>query len=350
MKKVSVILAVAMIFSLFPAVASAQFKPDSGEIKGYMIGEYYYNIDHHTGSSDDGGFKGRHGFWFRRIYFTYNNALSDTVKMRLRLEMNSDGQFGSASLGPVVKDAYLSFSMGGGASLVAGIQGPPSFGQLEDIWGYRILEKTPLDLQKWTSSRDLGISLKGGETVTYHFMLGQGSSNKGESNNGKKLLGAVGYNSGGFFIEGMAQYERAKTGDDDLIGQVFGSYSGDWGRFGAQYSMRNYKKDGADDSLGATIISAFAVIKAGDKAEIIARYDKNFGDWYEQSFKGSGIDYVPFADFHASNFIIAAVSYQVHKNVWLIPNIKFTAYDSNDLFEETPGNDVYGNLTLHFKF
>jgi hypothetical protein len=349
MKKVSVILSAAMIFSLVPAVASAQFKPDSGEIKGYMIGEYYYNIDHHTGSSDDGGFKGRHGFWFRRIYFTYNNKLSDTVKMRLRLEMNSNGKFESSTLGPVVKDAYLSFSMGGGASLVAGIQGPPSFSQVEDVWGYRSLEKTPLDLQKWTSSRDFGISLKGGETVTYHFMLGQGSSNKGEDNNGKKLFGAVGYNTGGFFGEVMAQFE-SDDGAEDFIGQVFGSYSGDWGRFGAHYSMRSYKSDGADDSLGATILSAFAVIKAGDKAEVIARYDKNFGDWYEQKFKGSGISYVPFANYHSNSFFIGAVSYQVHKNVWLIPNIKYTIYDENDLFEETPGNDVYGNLTLWFKF
>ncbi len=350
MKKVFIVLGSSLLLNLVAVHSYAQFKPGSGEIKGYMIGDYYYNIDHHTGAIDDGGVKGRHGFWFRRIYFTYNNTLSDTVKMRLRLEMNSDGTFGSSTLGPYVKDAYLSFGLGGGASLVAGIQGPPSFEKLEEAWGYRFLEKTPLDLQKWTSSRDFGISLKGGKTVTYHFMLAQGSSNKGEDNNGKKLLGAVGYNTGGLFIEAMAQYERAKTGDDDLIGQLFAAYSGNWGRFGAQYSIRDYKKKGAVDSQGATILSAFAVIKAGEKAEIIARYDKNFGDWYEQSFKGSSIDYVPFADYHASSFIIGAVSYQVHKNVWLIPNIKFTTYDSNDLFSETPGNDLYGNLTLYFKF
>ncbi len=350
MKKVSLILMIALAITLIPASALAQFKPDTGEIKGYMIGEYYYNFNHHTGSIDDGGFEGRHGFWFRRIYFTYNNKLSDTVKMRLRLEMASPGDFvTSSTLDPFVKDAYLSFNLGAGASLVAGIQGPPSFGNEEDIWGYRSLEKTPLDLYKWTSSRDFGLSLKGGESFLFHFMIGQGSSNKAETNNGKKIFGSLGYQSGGLFIEAVAQYERVKSGDNDIILKGFGAYSGDWGRIGVLYAFRDYKKDGADDSLAYNILSAFAVIKVGEKVELIGRYDMNFGDGYKESFKGSGISYVPFANNMEFSLIIAALSYQVHKNVWIIPNVKLAMYNGPDEGEKAD-NDFYGNLTLWFKF
>jgi len=68
MKKVCFILMIALVIALIPVTGLAQFKPASGQIKGYMAAEYYWNFNHNTGDIDDGGFKGRHGFWFRRIY------------------------------------------------------------------------------------------------------------------------------------------------------------------------------------------------------------------------------------------------------------------------------------------
>jgi hypothetical protein len=256
---------------------------------------------------------------------------------------------------PFVKDAYLSFKLGQ-SNLIAGIMSPPSFAQLEDIWGYRSLEKTPLDLYRWTSSRDFGISFKGGENFVYHFMVANGSSNKSEINRGKKLLGAFGYKIGEFFVEAMAQYERAKDGDDDLIFQAFGAYTRDWGRFGVQYSNRSYTpKD--QDSLSYNILSLFAVIKAGEKIELIGRYDMNFGEGYRSDFSGNKIAFIPFAKDHEFSFIIAAISWEAAKNVWLIPNMKFAAYKENEDLKvspaedyQKPGSDLYANLTLWFKF
>jgi hypothetical protein len=359
MKTVASLLLIAFLIVLIPSVGLAQFKPGSGELKGYMIGEYYYIIDHHTGNFKDveDGIKGRSGFWFRRIYFTYNNTLSDTVKMRLRMEMASTSNLlSSSTLVPFVKDAYLSWKFAGSTSLVAGIQSPPSFAQVEDIWGYRSLEKTPLDLYKWTSSRDFGISIKGGDTALYQVMFANGSSNKSEADNGKKLYGSLGYSSGGFFVEGMAQYEKAKlSGNDDIIAQGFAAYQGDWGRVGAQYSYRDYKDNDKDKSYKYSLVSIFAVFKAGEKIELIARWDGTMGDGWEESWKGSGVSYVPFADYHKFNFFIGAISWQAHKNVWIIPNVKFTTYSENDSLPsigdyEKPGNDVYANITLWFKF
>lgn len=350
MKKATLILAVAVAVSLISHSGLAQFKPDTGEIKGHMIAEYYENLRHHTGSQDVGGFQGRHGFWFRRIYLTYNNTMSEFLKMRLRVEMNSPGDFLTSSvLNPFVKDAYLSFNLGSGLHLVAGIQAPPSFANEEDIWGYRAVEKTPLDLYKWTSSRDFGISLKGGRSFLYHIMFANGSSYKSETNSGKKVLGSLGYRFGGWFVEAVAQYERAKTGDDDLILKGFGAYSSDWGRVGAVVAYRDYRKEGAETSLAYNIFSVFAVIKAGKKIEFIGRFDRNFGNGYRTAFRGEKIAYVPFANNAEFGFAIAGLSYQVCRNVWLIPNVKCAIYDESDLGEK-PDSDFYGNLTLWFKF
>lgn len=101
MKKVSYIILVAVVLIILPNTVQAQ-----GSIKGYMVGEYYSVLDHNNKD-----LKGMNGFWFRRIYFTFNNNLTDNISMRLRFEMNSES-FGSATLGAVVKDAYLSTKLG----------------------------------------------------------------------------------------------------------------------------------------------------------------------------------------------------------------------------------------------
>ena len=355
MKTSATLFLIALFIALIPTSGLAQFKPESGQITGYMIGEYFYFAAHHTGNGED-GLKGRHGFWFRRIYLTYDNSLSDSIKMRLRLEAASTANlFESATLVPFVKDAYLSWKFTHSASLVAGIQSPPSFAQGETVWGYRSLEKTPLDLYRWTSSRDFGVSVKGGKNIVYHAMFANGSANKSETDKGKKVYGSLGYKTGGFFIEAMAQYDRAKGRDDNLIMQAFVSYQGEWGRLGFQFSHDSYKKKGADDASNYNIASIFAIYKPSEKIDLIGRWDHNFGDGWKQSFNGAKVDYVPFAKNHELDFFIAAISWQAHKNVWIIPNLKFAVYSENDFMKDEldyqkPGNDLYTNLTLWFKF
>ncbi len=344
MKKLNILVMIAIFIALISKFGFGDPQFGKGNIKGYMVGEYYWAMNHHDETTE-----GRHGFWFRRIYFTYDNNLSEVVKVRLRLEMASAPRFDTyALLTPWVKDAYIDFKIAG-QNLIAGIMSPPSFAQIENIWGYRILEKTPLDLHKWTSSRDFGISLKGGKVLPYQIMYANGSSNKSETNKGKKFYGALGYYKNGLFIEGMAQYEKTKDDYTEYILQAFGAYQGNWGRLGLQYAFRNTKPADGEDSFKYNVISLFVVINAGEKAELVGRFDKYFGEGYETHFSGSKVDYIPFADNAESNLIIGAYSYQIYSNVWLIPNVKYVFYDEMDT-GETPSSDIYVNLTLWFKF
>jgi hypothetical protein len=347
LKKLSMFLVFALAIALLPSIAQS-----AGEIKGYMFAEYYSVLSHHTGSIDDGGIEGRHGFWFRRIYFTYNNKLTDNIKMRLRLEFNSPGDFKSGSkMTPVVKDAYLSAKIGG-QDLMAGIISTPTWNNIEKIWGYRSIEKTPLDLMKMGSSRDFGVGLKGnltnGKTVSYVLMFGNGASNKGETDQGKKFYGLVGFEpANGFYLEAYADYETQRDDKRYYLYQGFASYEGDWGRFGLQYAKRHFKQEilaGDDKENDWSVLSAFAVVKASDKVDVIARYDKMLDDPVT-----STISYIPFSKQATSNLIIGAVSWKAAKNVWLIPNLKYVFYDDPDEGEK-PSEDMYANLTLWFKF
>lgn len=71
----------------------------------------------------------------------------------------------------------------------------------------------------------------------------------------------------------------------------------------------------------------------------------------ESNFKGTGIDYIPFANNPGApfNLIIAGISWNAARNVWLIPNIKYVFYGDPDEGEK-PSEDVYANFTVWFKF
>jgi len=352
MKKLSVLLAAAMAVGFLSASGLAEFKPTSGEIKGYMINEYYSVLSHHNEEIE-----GRHGFWFRRIFFTYDNKLTDNIKMRLRFEMNSPGDFvTSTTLNALVKDAYLNFKLSG-QDVKVGIISPPTFDNIESLWGYRVLEKTPLDLYNLRSSRDFGIALKGNldnkKKFSYEAMFGNGSANKAEIDKGKIFYGQLGFKPvEGLYLEAYGDYEAQSDNKTYYVYQGFVSYTGNWGRVGIQYSNKHFKQEseGEDDmEYDYQIFSAFAVMKAAQDLELIARYDRAFGDGFENSFQGYKISYIPFADNAVSNLFIGAVSWNAVKNVWLIPNIKYVFYDEPDEGEK-PYEDIYANLTLWFKF
>ena len=348
MKKWSPLFAIVLVICLFPSPGHS-----TGEIKGYMFGDYYYVAHHHNRD-----IAGRHGFWFRRIYFTYNNKLSDNIKMRLRLEMNSPGDFTSKDkLVPAVKDAYLSYKTGG-QELKFGIISTPTWGHnIERIWGCRSVEKTPLDLQKLGSSRDFGIGLKGnldrGKTVSYAVMFGNGASNKGETDKGKKLYASLAFKPAqGLLLEIYGDYEAKKDKKKYHIYQGFASYQSDWGRIGVMYARRHFKQEieNADAKENDhDVFSGFAVIKAARDIELITRFDRYFGSGFKENYKGHKIFYIPFADNAISNLIIGGISWKAAKHVWLIPNIKYVFYDQSDIGYK-PAEDIYANITLYFKF
>ena len=59
-----------------------------GKISGVIFVDYYYVAKNHNEKVE-----GRNGFWIRRVYFTYDNLLSEKFKIRFRMEFNQNGDF-----------------------------------------------------------------------------------------------------------------------------------------------------------------------------------------------------------------------------------------------------------------
>jgi len=318
-----------------PAAAAPAWK-----ISGYVIGDYYY-----FASSHDAKFDSQNGFWLRRGYFTYDHTLGDGFSSRLRLEMNSTGDLTNAKLTPFVKDAYLKWTRGAHA-VVMGMSATPTFEYIESFWGYRFIEKTPLDLQRWDGSRDLGIAAQGtldaAKTVNYHVMFANGSDTGSEVNKNKTVRAALSVRAkSGFAVEGYADWQDQPVDADRNTAQVFVGYRQASGRVGAQYSQQT-RRSASAGSTTVQLASVFAVAKVNDKNFVLARFDRMF----DPNPDGAKIPYLPFNTEAKSSLGIIGWDFLPNANVHISPNVEFVKY--GDVRGAKVGSDVVPRLTLYY--
>ncbi len=342
MKKQLLTLFLIMI-SAGAIFAGEESGKNTGKIHGYMFGDYYY-----VSSNHDSGLVDQNGFWLRRVYLGYDKDLDGNFSMRLRLEMNTAGDFSSSfRLEPYIKDAYLKWKKSGN-TIYAGISPSPTWGVIEHFWGYRSVERTPLDLQKWGSSRDFGIALKGktpNGVVGYHLMLGNGNSNRSETNPGKKAMGAVSVHpTGALVLEGYLDWNDNPGGTDWITVQGFAGFKTDQAKIGLQYAQQTRKVENGKD-IDLSLVSAFLVATINPKTNIFARVDRQF----DPNPRGNSISYIPFDETAKSTFFVGGLDFSTAKNVHIMPNVEMVKYDENDA-GVTPDTDVIARVTTFFKF
>ena len=213
----------------------------------------------------------QNGLWLRRVYITYDSDISDKLKARARLELNSAGNFSTsaATLVPVLKDAYIAYQFAPLHKLTLGIQDSLSFSNIEKFYGYRHLEKTPFDLYKVRSSRDFALCLSGAfdtaKKFNYSVQYGNYSGNKSETDKYKQVGARL-------FVNVTPELMVEVNGDISTISavkksytyQLFAGYKGDWGRVGVGYGSEIVQEDGKDDA-DFGLFSAFAVAKLGEQ-------------------------------------------------------------------------------------
>ena len=339
MKNKCTVLTLAIVLLL---IATTGLKGE-GKFSGWLIGDYYYAVKHH-----DPAVKDNNGFWFRRIYFTYDNTLTDKIAMRFRLEANSPGDFKTSStLIPYIKDAYLSAKIAR-HTLMLGLIGTNMYDNLEEFWGYRPMEKTPIDLFRFGNSRELGLGLKGAldskGKLTYALIFGNGAGTKSETERGKALHGRINFQPApALFLELYADHTDLGAAGSVNIFQAFAGIKGGWGRAGFNFGVRNARQ--ADARSDTKFVSVFGIFKLSEKLDFISRFDHLL----DPNPNGSRIDYMPMADNVRANVLLAGLGWSFNENVKIIPNIKYVFYGT-PAGGEGPAADFYTYLTLYFKF
>ncbi|MGM0547160.1 MAG: porin [Bacteroidota bacterium] len=341
---------VALLCLLFlctiPHISIAQVAiGDQAELSGLVFSDYYWMAQHHNDNIE-----GKNGFWFRRVYATYDRDLSNGFSTRLRLEMNSDGDFASSSdMVPYIKDAYLKWQ-NDRHQILAGISGSPLFGLTEDIWGYRSVEKSPQDLYGFGSSRDFGIAFKGQLTgngnLNYHLFVGNGNGNKADVDKGKKVSLALSYNlTDAIVVEGYGDVNSRTNNPDSYTGQVFAGYESDELNAGLLYSYQHREGTLGQVAQDLDLVSVFTNVQINERIKGYARADHLF-DGYPN---GSDNSYLPFAEDVESTFVVAGLDVNLAEQVHLMPNVETIFYGEN-LLGNTPDTDIIPRLTLFYEF
>jgi hypothetical protein len=316
---------------------------ESGSISSRVYADYYWIAANH-----DADIEGQNGFWFRRIYFTYNYQLSESFSGRLRLEMNSEGDFETSSeLAPTLKDAWLQWT-NDVHTITAGIAPTPTLELVEEVWGYRSVEKSPLDLYDFGSSRDFGLSFKGNldanDRLNYHFMFANGNSNRTELNKGKKISLALSYYfTKNVVIQGYGDWNNNPGNSDTYTAQGFLGYQSKGLNLGALYAYQFRNNADLLGDLNLDLVSLFTNVRLTEKLKTFVRVDHLF----DRNPTGTGNNYIPISDQTESTFLTGGVDITLEENIHLIPNLEAIIYGENDA-GFSPKNDLIPRLTLFF--
>ncbi|MBP7570324.1 MAG: hypothetical protein KBA95_09730 [Acidobacteria bacterium] len=317
-------------------------------ITGLVFGDYYYFSQHHEQKWDS-----QNGFWLRRAYLTYDHAFGRTIATRLRFEANSNGKLAGGALSPYVKDAYVRWTYSGRQQVTAGIQPTLSFDFVESFWGLRHVEKTPLDLYRWDSSRDFGVTASGplnqSGTIKYAAQFGNESGSNAEVDKFKALRLAARYETpAGVSVEGyVSQFHRGSDADV-LTAQVFAGYRVKQARVGAHYSYQ--KRRAAEGSVTPDVeqdlVSVFGIYEARpQKLSAFARLDF----YTDPCPQCAGIDYLPISTAAKFTTTIAGIEYFVHPSVRFSPNVEWVRYgDPPASSTAAPEDDVVLRATFYW--
>lgn len=357
---------------------STEFKP-SGKLWGYVFGDYYYKLNADSAGRGSTQYsnqpKDMNAFDLRRVYLGYDYNISEKFSTELLLshEGNVDAN-GNRSV--FVKSANVQWkNIFHNATLVVGQQATPAFPLIsEKVWGYRSIEKTVADMRKLASSYDLGVGLRGKFMSTestelgYNILVSNGTSTKLETDRFKKFSGDLYAKvmDQKVIIDVYADYERTqlqpKYHKSKNTYKLFLGYQTDVitvGIEGAAQMQQNYAIFTTSDTIPKTDttdavafgVSGFVrgqIIK--DKLNYFARYDNfnpdlNFNEDHSYSSSYSGTV--------SEAFITAGLDYMPVKNVHIMPNIWYNAYNSrakNATGHIKSDSDIVGRLTFYYIF
>jgi len=350
----------ALLLVLAPAIAGVAVaqttaapppapKPEEAppyKFSGLVYADYYYVVRDHRDELED-----ENGFWIRRLYFTYDHTLSKALSLRVRLEVNSKGDFETTGVNtPYVKDAWLKWSFGAHA-LTFGIEPTANIDFVDAFQGYRSVEKSPLDLYRWDSSRDFGLLLQGGlgkeKRTRYSFQFGNGSGTGSETDASKAVRGELVHRfPAGLVLEGYADWQDRPDGRDVSTLQAFAGWQAKRWRASLQYGRQDRRETGPDGSdLALDFVSAFAWVQVAPRVALLGRVDRSF----DPIPNGETTDYMPFSADAKSVFGLVGVDVTLAKAVHLIPNVEATRYDET-ADGTRPGTDVVPRVTLFFSW
>tara|TARA_Y100000994_G_scaffold206940_1_gene179290 strand:+ start:492 stop:1571 length:1080 start_codon:yes stop_codon:yes gene_type:complete len=325
-------------------------------------------FEYHTGDVDE--IYETHGFKLSRVYLTYKKAVSDQLSFKFQVDV---GKLDDISVyDPVagwvsssnddrwtvfLKKAQLDWKLKKDMKLSMGMIGLNMLNVQEKTWGHRFVEKSALDLAKWSATADLGIGISKQFTEDFSASLlltnGEGYKESDNDNYEKISLqllygeGRLDKNDGYNFGVVYSTLDQDENSDPtiteentDTVFGAFGGWAGNGLRIGFEYHTSDHDNFDSASSYTGSLSSVYLTYAINDNLSVIARTDdRNPND-----------DSSVVTD-DASTEIFGLIWTPV-KGLSICPNItktvKWDDWDNNVATSET--DDSISDVALNFQF
>ncbi len=181
MKKSLVIGAAVAAFAMVAIVsgASAQSWADNTTVSGRMYADFS-NISNEVNGVENGATNGT-GFDIKRLYFGVDHKFNDMFSANVTTDFQYSSPISSTEV--YLKKAYLQATFNPAFVVRVGATDLPWIPYVEDIYGYRYVEKTLVDREGLGTSSDWGLHASGklGAYVSYAVSAVNGAGYKNPS-------------------------------------------------------------------------------------------------------------------------------------------------------------------------
>ena len=290
------------------------------------------------------------GFHIDRAYLTYNKTISDKSAFKFQSDIHNMG----GAYHMFIKKAHMTYKMNENSKIMMGVIGMNMLNIQEKNWGYRFIQKSAMDLNKWSATADLGVGFHqslGKISLSVLLTNGEGYKKTSSDDYEKLSIQAIygekrldkndGFNAGVVFSS--LDYD---IDDESKTGNVMGFFSGWSGmgaRLGFEYNMgTDLNLEVIEDDEGAADIDETTMYDTSSSLmsfygnytlpflndlSLFARYD----------MLDSGIEN------HETTTLLAGLVYKCEGGVMISPNVKQVTVG-----EEDPTTSM--NVTLQLSF
>ena len=313
--------------------------------EGRISGKVFYNYT--TNLDTSGILNSANGFNMKRAYLTFKNDVNETMSYQVTYDMgnNNNGSAHTAFL----KIASATWKTRYG-DISIGMQGMNMFKTMENTWGYRFIQKMPMDTYGFSPSADLGIGLtrKIGSISTKALLTNGGGYKRNENDKYKKVSLHIVYGEpklnkkDGFNIGSSLSIEphniQSRNKDERLVTGVFTGFSSSRFRVGAEFDTKQERNNISSDAgavVTSQIICAYGTYKISKNVSLLTRIDQ-----INQN-TSKILENLSRVNYDGTRVFIAGIQYIIDKSLIVAPTFRSTILKEGD---------TENKIVLNFQF
>ena len=284
------------------------------------------------------------GFNFQRQYFGYGGEVSDQVSYKILFDVGrtnvgaavieKDTSYKSEDTRLVVflKKAQINYKSSFG-KFNFGLIGMNTYGIQESNWGYRFIEQSAIDKNKFSATADIGVgfsrSLIDNLNLSLLFVNGEGFK-KPQGDKYHKIAFNATYGEGNLnkndgYNAGVVYTTESTDTDPTTMASVFGGFAGMGLRLGGEYDMLT------KGSVESNIISVSANYTVRVNIDIFARYDM--------------VDDNDDTDKNGKNYLVTGIILACDGGISVAPNLRMVNYENTE-----KDSEIEYKVNFQFKF